>query len=102
MENIFLSIIIPAYNSEKYIAECLQSVIDQELDNNLYEIIVVNDGSTDDTVDIVNQFAKCIRMCIYIIKIIVVLVVQEIMELPDLRESTCGLLIRMIILKKIF
>lgn len=58
MENIFLSIIIPAYNSEKYIAECLQSVIDQELDNNLYEIIVVNDGSTDDTVDIVNQFVK--------------------------------------------
>lgn len=58
MENVFLSIIIPAYNSEKYIAECLQSVIDQELNDNLYEIIIVNDGSTDKTVDVINRFVK--------------------------------------------
>ncbi len=41
-----ISIIIPMYNSEKYIEKCIESIL-----NNLYknfEIIVVDDGSTDD------------------------------------------------------
>lgn len=46
-----ISIIIPVYNGEKYLAECLDSVIDQGC-----EVIVVNDGSTDGTEKIIDQY----------------------------------------------
>ena len=41
------SIIIPAYNASNYLEECIISLYEQELKN--FEVIVVNDGSTDDT-----------------------------------------------------
>lgn len=44
-----LSIIIPTYNLELYIEKCLKSLLNQDLPLNQYEIIVVNDGSTDST-----------------------------------------------------
>lgn len=49
-----LSIIIPAYNVELYIEECIESVLQQDLDN--YEIIIVNDGSTDRTAEILGKY----------------------------------------------
>nr|MBQ2233842.1 glycosyltransferase family 2 protein [Treponema sp.] len=49
------SIIIPLYNSEKYIKRCLLSVINQNFDD--YECIIVDDGSTDNTKELVEQFA---------------------------------------------
>ncbi|NTV40924.1 MAG: glycosyltransferase family 2 protein [Candidatus Moranbacteria bacterium] len=55
-----LSIVIPAYNEEKYIARCLQSVVSQvESLGSRYdiEIIVVNNASVDRTVEIVKEFA---------------------------------------------
>ena len=42
-----LTIIVPAYNVEKYIAECLDSLVNQTKRN--HKIIIVNDGSTDGT-----------------------------------------------------
>ena len=55
MENaIKYSILIPAYNAEKYIARSLKSVLNQKSNYN-YEIIVCDDGSTDDTAKIVNE-----------------------------------------------
>lgn len=48
-----LSIIIPAYNSEKFIEKCLLSCLNQDISHNEYEIIVVDDGSTDNTKNIV-------------------------------------------------
>lgn len=55
-EKINLSIIIPAYNVEKYIVECLESLKESLNDNYSHEIIIVNDGSTDNTLEIINSF----------------------------------------------
>ncbi|MDE7223420.1 MAG: glycosyltransferase, partial [Acetatifactor sp.] len=53
---IKVSIIIPIYNEEKYLEECLESVIGQSLEE--IEIICVNDGSTDSSKDIIDRFAR--------------------------------------------
>lgn len=52
-----LSIIVPVYNVADYLAKCLDSLLAQDLPQNEYEIIVVNDGSTDNSVDIAQQYA---------------------------------------------
>ncbi len=49
-----VSIIIPAYNVAPYISECLDSVVSQTFTD--WEVIVIDDGSTDDTVDIIREF----------------------------------------------
>ena len=49
------SIIIPAYNAERYLSECLSSVSLQSFDN--YEVILIDDGSTDSTLSLVEDFA---------------------------------------------
>jgi len=51
-----VSIIIPCYNAERYIAETVQSVLNQKLVNSEIEIIIVNDGSTDHSMEILKQF----------------------------------------------
>ena len=53
MQQIRFSLIIPAYNIENYIIKCITSILNQNYYN--YEIIVVNDGSTDDTVRILEN-----------------------------------------------
>lgn len=53
-ENIFFSICIPLYNTEKYIEECLNSVLNQTYKN--FEIIVIDDGSTDSGAEIVKKY----------------------------------------------
>ena len=54
MENIDVSVIIPVYGVEKYIRQCLESVIDQTLKS--IEIIVVNDGTKDNSMKIVEEY----------------------------------------------
>lgn len=54
MYNYFISIIIPVYNWEKYIFQCINSIINQNYKN--FEIIVVNDWSTDNTLNILDNF----------------------------------------------
>jgi len=56
-ENIDLSIIVPAYNSSDYIKECISSVLMQKTSYN-YELIVINDGSKDDTLEKINLFKE--------------------------------------------
>ena len=51
-----LSIIIPVYNTEKFIGKCLESILDQDYKD--YEVIVVNDGSTDSSLDVINAYAS--------------------------------------------
>ena len=50
------SIIIPNYNKGKYINECLDSIINQNFDKRKYEIIVVDDGSNDESLDIISKY----------------------------------------------
>ena len=51
-----ISIIIVTYNEEKHISRAIRSCLDQSLPRNEYEIIVVNDGSTDKTKNILSTF----------------------------------------------
>lgn len=62
MDQIYLSVIIPAYNEEKKIGNILLA-IDRYLSkhNFSYEIIVVNDGSKDKTAEIVNKFKELVK-----------------------------------------
>ena len=53
MSDILLSVIIPTYNVEKYIVECVDSLLRQISAPN--EIIIVNDSSTDGTVALIEQ-----------------------------------------------
>ena len=53
-----LSLIIPLFNTEKYIGECLSSIIDNNANKTDYEVIVVNDGSTDASEAIVKSICE--------------------------------------------
>ena len=55
-KKILISVILPIFNRENYIARCLRSLIYQSFPRGSYEIIVINDGSTDNTSDILNAF----------------------------------------------
>lgn len=55
-----ISIIVPCYNCEKYIESCLKSIVYQTYDN--LEIIVVNDGSTDGSAEIITRFLSDTRV----------------------------------------
>lgn len=50
----FLSIIIPVYNTEKYLRECLDSIMIQEA--NGIQIVCINDGSTDQSLSILEEY----------------------------------------------
>lgn len=54
--SIKVSIIVPVYNTEKYLRECLNSLINQTLQD--IEIICIDDGSTDNSLNILNEYAQ--------------------------------------------
>ena len=62
-----VSVIIPVYNAEQYIEECLKSIINQTFSD--YEVIIINDGSTDSSAQICNNICKTEdRFLLYTIK----------------------------------
>lgn len=56
MKNIFFSLIVPVYNVEKYLGRCLDSILLQDYID--YEIICVNDGSTDGSLNILQEYSS--------------------------------------------
>ena len=63
MSQIKVSVIIPVYNTEKYLVKCLVSVLNQSLRE--IEIICINDCSTDNSDEIINKFQKQDSRIIY-------------------------------------
>ena len=53
--SVEVSIVVPVYNVEKYLPQCLESILNQTFQN--FEIIVVNDGSTDESERIIQQYS---------------------------------------------
>jgi len=51
-----VSVILPAYNAEKYISETIDSLLDQTFKD--FEIICINDGSKDNTLQLLNEYSK--------------------------------------------
>ena len=70
MNNKTVSIVVPAYNAEKTIKRCLESIVEQTSSN--FKVYVVNDGSTDNTATILNDYKSdapyvtasfCMKVC---------------------------------------
>ena len=55
---MFLSIITPVYNTAKYLPACLDSLLDQGIPYEEYEVILINDGSTDHSAEILDRYAN--------------------------------------------
>ena len=53
-----LSVIVPVYNVEKYLCKCVDSLLNQDLLAEEYEIILVDDGSPDRCPEILDEYAK--------------------------------------------
>ncbi len=51
-----ISIIVPVYNADKFVGQTIESLVNQTLDNDEYEIIIINDGSTDGSQDIIDAY----------------------------------------------
>ena len=52
----FISLILPVYNVEKYLERCLNSILSQTYSN--FELIIIDDGSTDGCPQIINKYEK--------------------------------------------
>ncbi|AAM30837.1 glycosyltransferase family 2 protein [Methanosarcina mazei] len=56
MKKDLISVVMSAYNSEKFISDSISSILDQTYEN--WELIIINDASSDNTLKIVNQFSE--------------------------------------------
>lgn len=55
---LILSIIVPVFNVERYLAKCLDSLLSQDIDQDSYEIVLIDDGSTDGGGEICDRYAS--------------------------------------------
>ena len=55
-DNIFISVIVPIYNGEKFLPKCIESILNQTFKN--FELLLINDGSKDSSLDICNKYLE--------------------------------------------
>ncbi|MDO7171367.1 glycosyltransferase family 2 protein [Mariniflexile sp. AS56] len=55
---IKLSIIVPVYNVDQFVERCVLSITNQDIPENEYEIILINDGSTDNSLEVITRLSK--------------------------------------------
>ena len=68
MSQLLFSIIIPVYNTENYITTCLDSIFNQGFDISKYEVIIVDDGSTDFSSKVIKMYAQRFKNIVFIQK----------------------------------
>ena len=81
-----ISVVIAAYNTEKYIAKCLESLQKQTYTD--FEVIVVVDGATDKTLMICEEFSKRDRRFIPVYRRTAALPLQEIPDWKNAPQNT--------------
>ncbi|MCJ0558876.1 glycosyltransferase, partial [Enterococcus cecorum] len=56
IQDSLVSIIVPVYNSEKYVERCILSILNQTY--SIIELILINDGSTDSSLNILDEYSR--------------------------------------------
>jgi glycosyltransferase involved in cell wall biosynthesis len=57
-----ISVVIANYNYGKYLGRCVRSILSQSIDRKIYEVVIVDDASTDDSLAIINTFSTEVRV----------------------------------------
>ena len=63
-----ISVIVPVYNAQEHLSDCVDSLLNQSLKSDLYEIILLNDGSKDQSAEICEKYAKKYSNIVFIDK----------------------------------
>lgn len=58
---VLITVVVPVFNTEKYISRCIESIINQSYTN--LEILIINDGSSDSSLSIINEYCKNDNRC---------------------------------------
>ena len=58
MNNVLITVLITSFNAKKYLITCLNSMVNQTCERKYFEVIVVDDGSTDGSANICDEYAK--------------------------------------------
>ena len=62
MKNPKVSVIVPVFNSEKFIGRCIRSILSNKIEESQFEIIVINDASTDNSKKILEKYSSNIEL----------------------------------------
>ena len=79
--NDLISVIVPVYNTEKYLRKCIESILSQSYKN--IELLLINDGSTDSSAEICREYLDKDKRCYYLEDCLM----QGIMVLNERQEN---------------